>query len=55
MAGAPRDKDSGILLHHHCGDSVRKGEPIMTIYSHTKEKLNYTIDLLKELDGIIVQ
>lgn len=55
MAGAPRDPDSGILLHRHCGDSVKKGEPIMTIYAHTKEKLGYAIDILKDLDGIIVQ
>ncbi|MEM4239805.1 MAG: AMP phosphorylase [Candidatus Woesearchaeota archaeon] len=55
MAGAPKDPDSGILLHHHCNDHVKKGEPIMTIYSHTKEKLGYAMDLLKELDGIIVQ
>ncbi|MEM2916193.1 MAG: AMP phosphorylase [Candidatus Woesearchaeota archaeon] len=55
MAGAPRDKDSGILLHHHCGDHVSKGDPIMTIYSHSREKLSYATDLLKELDGIIVQ
>ncbi|MEM4246871.1 MAG: thymidine phosphorylase, partial [Candidatus Woesearchaeota archaeon] len=55
MAGAPRDKDSGILLHHHCGDHVNKGDPIMTIYSHSREKLGYAIDLLKELNGIIIQ
>jgi putative thymidine phosphorylase len=55
MAGAPRDKDAGIFLHKHCGDPVKKGEPIMTIYAHTKEKLNYAIEILRELDGIIVQ
>jgi AMP phosphorylase len=55
MAGAPSDKDSGMYLHHHCGDRVRKGEPIITIYAHTREKLNYAVELLKELDGIIIQ
>ncbi len=55
MAGAPRDQDAGILLHHHCGDHVRKGEPIMTIYARSREKLNYALEMLKELDGIIVQ
>ncbi len=55
MAGAPRDIDSGILLHHHCGDRVKKGEPIMTIHAHSREKLNYALDLFKEIDGIIVK
>jgi putative thymidine phosphorylase len=55
MAGAPRDPDAGILLHTHCGDHIKKGEPIMTIYSRSKEKLSYATELLKELDGIIVQ
>ena len=55
MAGAPSNPGSGILLHHHCGETVRKGEPIMTIYARSREKLNYALELLKELDGIIVQ
>jgi thymidine phosphorylase len=55
MAGAPRDPCTGIFLHHHCGDRVRKGEPIMTIYAASREKLNYALDLLKEIDGVIVQ
>jgi putative thymidine phosphorylase len=55
MAGAPRDTCTGIELHKHCGDKVRKGDPIMTIYARSREKLNYALDLLKELDGIIVR
>lgn len=55
MAGAPKDPDAGILLHRHCGDSVKKGDPILTIYAHTKEKMSYALEILKEVDGIIVQ
>jgi len=55
MAGAPVDQGAGIFLHRHCSDHVRKGEPIMTIYSRSREKLNYALESLKELDGIIVQ
>jgi AMP phosphorylase len=55
MAGAPRDACTGIMLHKHCGDSVRKGEPIFTIYARSREKLNYAVELLEELDGIIVK
>jgi putative thymidine phosphorylase len=55
MAGAPRDACTGIYLHKHCGDKVRKGEPIFTIYSASREKLSYALELLDELDGIVVQ
>ncbi len=55
MAGAPRDIDSGILFHRHCGDQVKNREPLMTIYAHSREKLNYALDLLKEIDGVIVK
>ncbi len=55
MAGAPKDPDSGVFLHGHCGDHVKKGDPIMTIYAHNKEKLTYAIEILKDLDGLVVQ
>jgi putative thymidine phosphorylase len=55
MAGAPADPGAGILLHKHCGDTVRKGEPILTIYARSREKLSYALDVLKELDGIVVK
>jgi len=55
MAGAPRDQGAGIFLHKHCGDTVKKGEPIMTIYAASREKLNYALDLLKEIDGVVVR
>ncbi len=55
MAGAPKDKDAGLYLHKHCGDTVRKGETIFTIYAHSREKLNYAVELLDELGGIILK
>ena len=55
IAGAPKDKDAGVYLHKHCGDKVRKGETIMTIYAHGKTKLGYALEILEELDGIIVK
>jgi len=41
MAGAPRDHGSGIYLHAHRRDKVKKGEPLFTIYSQNKEELSY--------------
>ena len=40
MAGCPIDKSSGIYLHKHVGDSVKKGEKIMTLYAESKHRLN---------------
>jgi putative thymidine phosphorylase len=40
-AGCPEDKAAGIYLHKKKGEIVEKGKPIMTIYSLSKEKLNY--------------
>jgi len=54
LAGAPVDPDAGIYLHKHCGDSVKKGEPIMTIYSRSDHKLSYAIKALKKLDGVVI-
>ena len=55
MAGAPRDPDAGIYIHKHCGDTVKKGDPIFTIYAHGRTKLNYALELLDELGGIVVK
>ena len=41
VAGAPIDKSSGIYLQKHIGDKVKKGEKLYTIYSESREKLEY--------------
>ncbi len=48
IAGAPLNKGAGLYLYKHIGDSVKKGEPLFTIYSENKEKLRYALELLKE-------
>jgi len=55
VAGSPLDVDAGIYLHVHLGQKVKKGEPIITIYARSVEKLNNAKDVLKQLDGIIVK
>ncbi|MBW3003974.1 AMP phosphorylase [Candidatus Woesearchaeota archaeon] len=52
FAGAPKDKGAGVYLYKHKGDSVRVGEKLFTIYSKSKEKLRYALDVWKELDGV---
>ena len=44
LAGAPLDRSAGIYLHHHEGAKVQKGEPIATVYSESKEKLQFALE-----------
>ncbi|MBI4140937.1 AMP phosphorylase [Candidatus Woesearchaeota archaeon] len=55
IAGAPIDTGAGIDLHKHKGNKVTKGEPLFTIYAHSKQKLDYAKEILKEIDGIMVK
>ena len=43
MAGCPIDKYSGIYLHKHVGETVKKGEKIMTLYAESKHRLNAAV------------
>lgn len=43
LLGCPMDKGAGIYLHKHIGDSVKKGENLMTLYSESREKLDEVI------------
>jgi thymidine phosphorylase len=40
VAGCPVDKFSGVYLHKHVGDEIKKGENILTIYSENPSKLD---------------
>lgn len=43
LAGAPQDKQAGVLLHHHVGDTVRADQPLYTIYAVAQEKLDQAV------------
>ncbi len=49
LAGAPIDKGAGIYLNKVVGDLVKKGEPVLTIYSESERLLS---EALKESRGI---
>ncbi len=55
LAGAPVDPDAGIYLHKHCGDKIKKGEPIITIYARSAHKLSYAVNTLRKLNGVVVK
>jgi AMP phosphorylase len=40
-AGCPADKGAGLFLHVHNGFKVKKGDPLITLYAETPEKLKF--------------
>ena len=55
VAGAPEDKAAGIYLHAKAGYRVRKGDPLITIYSNSKGRLNEAVDLAVKHSPIVVE
>lgn len=54
-AGCPVDKSSGLYLHFHVGDKVKKGDKILTIHSETKTRLNSAINFYKSKNPIKIK
>lgn len=52
LAGAPRDKGAGILLHKKIGDKVSEGEPLATIYAERASRLEKPAKVLEETRAI---
>lgn len=50
LAGAPRDKGAGIMLHKKIGDRVSKGDPLFTIYAERGTKLQRALDELERAE-----
>lgn len=53
-AGAPKDKQAGILIYKKIGDSVEKDEKLFTIYADKTRKLKRAQDVLAEEDVVAV-
>lgn len=49
MAGAPKDKGAGIILHKKIGEMVAKDDVIFSVHAEKSRKLNRTLGLLEEL------
>ena len=50
LAGSPKDKGAGILLHKKIGDRVDKDEPLFTIYAERSNKLQRALDGLEKIE-----
>ncbi len=54
VAGAPHNKGAGIYLYKHVGSKVKKGEKLYTIYSESRNKLDYAKDIAKNSKAVVV-
>jgi len=53
-AGAPADKKAGVLIHKKMGEIVKKGEPMITIYSSKEWELQRAInDTLRDMPILV--
>ncbi|MCS7121535.1 MAG: AMP phosphorylase [Archaeoglobaceae archaeon] len=53
-AGAPKDKGAGVYLHKKKGDVVKRGDPIITIYSEKDWKLDKAVEVARKEKPIII-
>ncbi|HLC51993.1 MAG TPA: AMP phosphorylase [Candidatus Nanoarchaeia archaeon] len=51
IAGAPKDKGSGLYIVKFVKDKVKKGELIYTVYAESKFKLDLAVGFTKKNDG----
>lgn len=52
IAGAPRSKGAGVLLHKARGDRIVPGDPLFTVYADSEQSLDYAIKALEKLEPI---
>ncbi|MCQ1536503.1 AMP phosphorylase [Methanosarcina sp. KYL-1] len=55
LAGAPNDKGAGVALHKKMGESVKKGDPILTIYAEKEFKLDTALTTAQRTNPILVE
>jgi AMP phosphorylase len=54
MAGTPKEKGAGILLHAKLGDTVRKDGILFEIYAERSSKLTAALELAELLSPIVL-
>lgn len=55
LAGAPKDKEAGILLNKKIGNEVKKGETLFKIYAEKSSKLKRAMKALKGKEPVVVK
>jgi len=55
MAGAPKDKKAGIYLYKHKNQRVRYGDILYSIYSESKDELNFVLRQIEDFNGFVIR
>lgn len=55
LAGAPNDKGAGVYIHKKRGESVKKGEPVLTIYAEKDIKLQAALKSARQDPPLLVE
>jgi len=55
LAGAPNDKGAGVRIHKKLGESVKKGDPILTVYAEKEFKLDTALVTAQRSNPIVVE
>ena len=55
VAGAPRDKGSGLFLNKKVHQKVKRGEPLYTIYAESKFKLDLSLEIMRKNNGYLIK
>jgi len=54
LAGAPKDKGAGLILHKKTGDKVNEGELILSLYAEKTGKLEKARESLHQERAVMV-
>ena len=53
LAGAPRSRSAGLELHAKVGDSVERGQPLITLHGESPGELDYALAFARANPGMI--
>ncbi|MDP2628532.1 MAG: thymidine phosphorylase [Nanoarchaeota archaeon] len=48
ITGCPLDKSAGLFIHSHVNEKVKKGKPLLTIYSESEQRLNQAVKFYQD-------
>ncbi|MCS7109710.1 MAG: AMP phosphorylase [Candidatus Micrarchaeota archaeon] len=55
VAGAPKDKGAGIILHCEMGDKINVGDVLFEIVSESEAKLSFAIEMARAIPPVELQ
>ncbi|MEK7654693.1 MAG: thymidine phosphorylase [Pseudomonadota bacterium] len=53
LAGAPLHPEAGVYLHAHVGNTVKKGEPLITIHARTEENMKHAMAYINQMPDAV--